>query len=495
MTKIDLKDAYFLVRIDNKSKKYLRFEYKKQLYEFNVLPMGLCTAPFIFTKLLKPVIAKLRLDGVICVIYLDDILIISKNKEDCYHHTYKVIELLIFLGFIINFNKSILQPSKQCKYLGFNFNTINMTLSLPEDKIKKIIDICQRFVKKHFCLIKDFARLLGILTAACPAIKYGWAHTKNLERKKYLALIKCKDNYNSKMSITKTVRLDLQWWISIVGKINTSLDMPNFQLEIFSDASNVGWGGVCNKMRINGLWGQEEKTHHINYLELLATFNCLTYFTRGLRNVSILLRIDNTTAISYINRMGGVKYKKLNIITQKIWQYCETQNLYIFASYINSKENSIADFESRLGYLNTEYELNQKYFLKICNNFYEPSIDLFATNKNKKCISFLSWKPERGAMCIDAFTISWTNFAFYAFPPFSMVAKVLNKIKIDQAEGLLIVPKWPGQPWYPLFMEMLVKAPYYMGPYKDLIISSYRKPHPMWSSLILVAGHISGKPL
>jgi hypothetical protein len=45
-----------------------------------------------------------------------------------------------------------------------------------------------------------------------------------------------------------------------------------------------------------------------------------------------------------------------------------------------------------------------------------------------------------------------------------------------------------------LFLDMLVKEPYYIGPSEDLLISSYRKPHPMWSSLILVAGHISGKP-
>ncbi|XP_045497532.1 uncharacterized protein LOC123695669 [Colias croceus] len=60
MATIDLKDAYFLVPVNKMHRKYLRFEYDGVLYEFNCLPFGLCTAPFVFTKLLKPIFEFLR---------------------------------------------------------------------------------------------------------------------------------------------------------------------------------------------------------------------------------------------------------------------------------------------------------------------------------------------------------------------------------------------------------------------------------------------------
>lgn len=127
--------------------------------------------------------------------------------------------------------------------------------------------------------------------------------------------------------------------------------------------------------------------------------------------------------MSYLNRMWGVKYENLNNITKKIWNYCENKRLYIFSSYINTKDNIIADQESRLGHVDTEYELSQCYFTQIGYKFYKPNIDLFATRLNSKCQKFVSWKPEPDSVIIDAFTISWTNLSFYTFPLFSMVAK------------------------------------------------------------------------
>lgn len=57
---IDLKDAYFSIPIHQK---YLRFKFSNKIYEFNVLPFGLSTAPYVFTKIMRPVLAQLRKEG------------------------------------------------------------------------------------------------------------------------------------------------------------------------------------------------------------------------------------------------------------------------------------------------------------------------------------------------------------------------------------------------------------------------------------------------
>lgn len=73
---IDLKDAYYLVRIRKPDRKYLRFYFDGNLYEFSCLPFGLSTAPYTFTKIMKPVVGYLRSRGFVSVLYLDDFLFI-----------------------------------------------------------------------------------------------------------------------------------------------------------------------------------------------------------------------------------------------------------------------------------------------------------------------------------------------------------------------------------------------------------------------------------
>ncbi len=77
MVKLDLKDAYLAVGIHPQSQQFLRFIWQGQTYQFRCLPFGLNTAPRIFTKLLKPVVAFLRTRNIRLLIYLDDILIIG----------------------------------------------------------------------------------------------------------------------------------------------------------------------------------------------------------------------------------------------------------------------------------------------------------------------------------------------------------------------------------------------------------------------------------
>lgn len=83
MCNIDLKEAYLLLPIHSEHRKYLRFYFSNDLYEFNALPFGLSSAPHIFTKILQPVITHLRSRGFKSVRYLDDLLLMGDTKDDC----------------------------------------------------------------------------------------------------------------------------------------------------------------------------------------------------------------------------------------------------------------------------------------------------------------------------------------------------------------------------------------------------------------------------
>lgn len=152
------------------------------------------------------------------------------------------------------------------------------------------------------------------------------------------------------------------------------------------------------------------------------------------------MRIDNTTAISYINRMGGIQFPHLNDLARSIWQWCEQRRLWLFASYINTKDNIEADEESRSVNPDTELELCSSAFQTIVDQFGQPDIDLFASRINAKCDTYVSWKPDPDAITIDAFTFSWHHYYFYCFPPPSMILKCLHKIVNEQSTGIIVFP-------------------------------------------------------
>ena len=495
MASIDLKDAFHLISIAEEDRKYLRFEFNYKLYQFNCLPFGICTAPYQFTKITKPLVQFLRGQGFMSVIYLDDILLISKSKQDCLVNISVTKETLESLGFIINWEKSCLNPSQEQKFLGFLYNSVTMKVELPLEKKEKILKLTQEFNLKTQCRIRNLTQCIGILVSACPGVRYGWLYTKLMEREKFLALEKVKGNFDKSMKLSGDIKSELQWWIKNVSTANNLIRDSEFRLEIFSDSSLTGWGACCNEQKTHGWWDLNDQKEYINFLELKAAFNALKSFATNYKSCQILLRVDNTTAISYINRMGGVKHKKLHNMAKFIWQWCEIRNIWIFASYIKSKENIVADRESRVLPPETEWELNNSDFRSLVERFGNFEIDLFATNINNKCPKFVSWFKDPESVAIDALTISWKSFYFYAFPPFSLILRVIRKIIDDRSEGVLLVPYWPAQVWYPLFLELLIEEPFFLGPRANLITSPFREVHPLASNLILVAGRLSGKHL
>lgn len=495
MATVDLQDAYFLVPISNESKRLLRFKFQNIVYEFQCLPFGLSLAPLIFTKLMKPVISLLRSKGFILAIYLDDIICIGNSYTECSRCVTETVSLLKSLGFVINLKKSSLSPSQVQTYLGFELDSENMCLRLPDSKRKRILEQIEKVSVQKSTSIRNFAKLLGTLCAACPGVAYGWVYTKRFEREKFLALRNSNENYDSTMQLHPSLQSDFSWWIDHIMTSNNSIRDGNYALEIFSDASLTGWGASCNREKTGGFWNAQEADNHINFLELLAALNGLKCFAKDLKQREILLRIDNTTAISYINRYGGVQYIKLNNIAREIWLWCEERQLIVYASYIKSKDNIEADEESRRSNIDTEWCLSQSAFDRITTTFGLPEIDLFASQINAKCKNYISWKRDPEAFEIDAFTVDWSSYFFYAFPPFSLILKALRKIINEKATGIIVVPYWPSQPWYPIFMKLVIHEPIYFDPGPQLLLSPFRTCHPLWKRLTLVSALLSAKPI
>lgn len=489
---IDLKDAYFSLPIKNKYRKYLRFRFQNTTYEFNCLPFGLNIGPYIFTKIIRPVLGYLRERGIVCSAYLDDFLIIGHTEKECKRNILKVKNLLYQLGFVLNLEKSELVPKQKIIHLGFAIDSLEMKISLPEERKEKILNKLRAFTGKRECSIRDFARLIGMLIATKPAVKYGWLHLKNMEREKYIALFINQQNYNASMLIPEYIQTEFNWWLKNIGNSNQSIRKKSYSIEIYSDASKTGWGANCAGKTTHGFWNLAEQKFHINYLELLATLYALKSFAKHKSNTNILLRIDNTTAVASINKMGSVRYKKLNEISRKIWDWCESRNIFIHASYISSSDNKIADRESRIENSIIEFQLPKENYQLILQKFGLPTIDLFASYQNKKHDRFVSRYPDPESLNVDAFTLKWNQEYFYAFPPFCLVGRVLEKIINDRATGIVVVPKWPSQAWYPVFHKLLIEEPVVFHTNDECSLFASRDKYSIYHQTTLMAGKLYG---
>ena len=138
MATIDLKDAYYTVPIAKEHRKYLRFCWKGKLYEYTCFPNGLSSAPRLFTKLMKPCYAQLRLSGHTVSGYIDDTYIQSQDFNDAAHSILACKSLFSSLGFVIHPDKSMSAPSQTVKVLGFTLDSVHMTVSLTPDKKCKL---------------------------------------------------------------------------------------------------------------------------------------------------------------------------------------------------------------------------------------------------------------------------------------------------------------------------------------------------------------------
>lgn len=83
MSSIDLSDAYFTVPIHVSSRKFLRFRWEGEIYQFAALPNGLACAPQLFTKLLNPVFMFFRRKGWSSFQYIDDSIVLDTSFKKC----------------------------------------------------------------------------------------------------------------------------------------------------------------------------------------------------------------------------------------------------------------------------------------------------------------------------------------------------------------------------------------------------------------------------
>ena len=450
LASIDLKDAYYTLPVHPEDRKFLCFRWNNDIYKFTCLPFGLSSAPWLFTKTLRPIFAKFHEEGFQGFGYIDDSFIIAETFEECQQAVSFLGNLFTDLGFRVNTEKSILTPTKQLTFLGYILDTQDMSISPTPDKKSKIRGKIEEVIAKNNLKIREIASLCGSLNDTCKGSEYGHSHVKSLEIQKNRALVKAgTKQFEGKIFLNRFCFFDLTWWLKNIDSAKKVIQVSPPELTLTTDASSQGWGACFQKKSTGGPWSEDKKLLHINVLELKAVYLGLNTFENDLNPQDVLIRSDNTTTIAYIAHGGGTKSTNCNQIAKDIWSWAEANKCWLMPTFVPGCLNVEADHESRVFSENTEWQLNVNIFREISGNWGIPDIDLFASRLNNQVPVYASWGPDPHSLFVDAFTRKWSHFQHvYAFPPFRLLNRVLQKVRREGVKATIIAPDWAGQPWF-----------------------------------------------
>ncbi|KAM9967259.1 hypothetical protein ACTFIR_007499 [Dictyostelium discoideum] len=249
MVKLDIKKAYLHVLVDPQYRDLFRFVWKGSHYRWKTMPFGLSTAPRIFTMLLRPVLRMLRDINVSVIAYLDDLLIVGSTKEECLSNLKKTMDLLVKLGFKLNLEKSVLEPTQSITFLGLQIDSVSMKLLVPKEKKKSIIKEIRNFLKLDCCSPRKLAGLKGKLIALKDAVIPFRLYTRQTNKFHSQCLTLANGDWDVSFPIPQEVKSEISHWLTVLNQWNgkeISL-FPSYDYVLTTDASESGAGATLKK--------------------------------------------------------------------------------------------------------------------------------------------------------------------------------------------------------------------------------------------------------
>ena len=208
-----------------------------------------------------------------------------------------------------------------------------MTVSLTHKK-EAIKEMCSLALSMNLVTIRFVAKILGKLSSSFIAVPLGKLHYRTLERLKSKALRMNRGNYDKKVVLTADCKTDILWWERNILNSKNSIIRENPTITPHTDVSLVGWGASMTTVSTGGQFNLEEQELHINILELKAALLGLQSLCKNTYNCHILIKMDNTAAVTSINKMGSIKSIEMDRVVHDIWSWVISQNNWLTATHI-----------------------------------------------------------------------------------------------------------------------------------------------------------------
>lgn len=240
-----------------------------------------------------------------------------------------------------------------------------------------------------------------------------------------------------------------------------------------TDASLSGWGSVIKGRTVNGMWSVNLRHAYINCLELLAVFLTLKHFVPFLWGHYVLLGMDNTSKVEYINRQGGLRSRQLHTLARKLILWSDVHLLSVRATHVLRVQNLGADHLSRGNPLYAEWTLHPAVVDQIWTRFCRAVVDLFASGENLQCPLFFSLHDRGALLVVDAFAHEWPCAPLYALAPLAWIPPTLPKVRENSPSLILIASHWPSMHWLVEVRQLVQGRPWPLPLCRDLLSQAH----------------------
>ncbi|KAI2667192.1 ORF V: Enzymatic polyprotein [Labeo rohita] len=437
--------------------------------QYKVLTFGLSLSPRVFTKVTEAALSPLWRMGIRILNYLDDWLLIAHSRDVLCEHRDLVLQHLSHLSLQVNREKSKLSPVQRISFLGVELDSVNMTARLTNERAQSVLNCLNSFRHKTAVPLKTFQRLLGHMAAAATVTPLGLLHMRPLQHWLHDRVPRWAWHHGTlRIGVSlQCRRLFSPWSDPAFLQAGVPLGQVSRHLVVYTDASSTGWGAVCNGQAASGSWTGPRLQWHINCLELLAVLLALRRFRPMLRHNHVLVRTDSTTTIAYINHQGGLRSRRMSQLARHLLLWSQTRLKLLRAIHIPGELNRAADQLSRQSTHPGKWRLHPQVVQLIWSHFGEAQIDLFASPESSHCQLFYSL--SEAPLGRDALAHSWPLGPKYAFPPVSLLAQTLCKIREDEEQVLLVAPYWPTRTWFPDLISLAAAPPWKIPLRRDLL--------------------------
>ena len=491
---IDMQDAFLNWRVAPASTWDLGFysPHTRQYGKYDFLPFGLSASPGIHDESTKEVLRVLRLHcGVTLTDFVDDFIGASHSLTDAWACFRRAVHFLLQAGIPVSTKPSGLrEPSTTQTWVGWTFDTVACTISVPADKISRLVSSLRAVLqanKEGILRAKQLSSAAGLASHVAEILFQGRSHLSPcwaaLNAAHVYSTWQHCPNANPLTPLTAAGVCGLEWWLHALrsppvralhshgGRITDwgprSLEILQWRelaaagkiLVVETDAAGSGrWGYhlASSSTVFSGTWPADILGQSINFKELWVVLRCLEDQKSSFKGWRILFRVDNSTSVHYINHRTG-RLPHLAALAHRIVDAERLAMCHISSLHIAGVNNPIADAASRIpGWVESwandpfaDAVLRRKTYTHIQDTLRRVfTIDAFA-DISGRCSLAPAWRSPP----VSAFELDFSGHTVWSHPPpllaFAWIKKVLSVTKTNpDVRVAILVPSKSSAPWF-----------------------------------------------
>ena len=455
----DMKDGYHHLGIEESFRDYLGFSFvedgKTYYARFLVAPFGLKDVPYLFTKVLRPLVSHWRRLGIEICLYLDDGFSCALTYEKALADSIHVRQDLMRAGILWSVKKSVWTPVQTVDWIGYTWDAELGLLRVKQRRIEKVRSHAEGLLGHKVCTVRSLASFVGQIISMTSVLgDLARMRTRNCQ-----ICVAAAESWEGRIFLEEVVKKEIRFWfenIEVYNSLNCfPLAEPVFLDIIEGDASGVGCGSILNHDQVAArIFSGEERTQSSTWRELVNIHFTMFSFLQHLKGRTVKFRCDSQCAVR-ICKIGSMK-PSLQRLAEEIFGLCFQNDIKLVLEWIPRSENELADAISRMA---DEIDVDDwgltKGFFDILNTRWGPiTVDLFANYYNCKCKRFYSLFYSPDSLGVDAFAHSWVGEVCLMVPPLGLVPKALAHAKLCKCEVILVVPMWSSAAFWPILMNV-----------------------------------------